>query len=67
MQIIIPMSGYGVLQRTDVTKAQLEQLICYFNVLKNMDESSSQRCLSHKDISDLLNWDAEIYRQSLSK
>ena len=61
------VKNYGVLQRTDITKAQLEQLICYFNVLKNMNESSSQRCLSDKDISDLLNWDAEIYRQSLSK
>ena len=61
------VKNHGVLQRTDVTKSQFEQLICYFNVITNIEDASNQRCLSDGDISDLLNWDAEIYRQTLSK
>ena len=57
--------GEGVLQNTTSSKAHLEQLICYYNVLVNINKSDQLKCLTERDIADLLNWDAEIYRQSL--
>ena len=61
------IKGLGVLQSNDLSKSQEEQLICYYNVLNNLDDSQTQRCLSNESISELLNWDAEVYRQALSK
>jgi rhamnose utilization protein RhaD (predicted bifunctional aldolase and dehydrogenase) len=57
--------GEGVLQNKSASSAHLEQIICYYNVLVNINKSDQLKCLTRKDIKALLNWDAEIYRQSL--
>lgn len=57
----------GVLQSDLVSSAQLEQLLCYHNVISNLDSRVSVKCLSLHEIAGLLNWDAEVYRQSMSK
>jgi rhamnose utilization protein RhaD (predicted bifunctional aldolase and dehydrogenase) len=57
----------GVLQSDLATQAQIEQLICYYHVISNLDGESSIRCLIPQEIGDLLNWDAEVYRQSMVK
>jgi len=57
----------GVLQNQFVTNAQVEQLMCYYHVITNLDSESVLRCLSPNEIADLLNWDAEVYRQALVK
>lgn len=59
--------GLGILQNNDVTNTQLEQLICYYHVLSNLDSHVPLRCLSRQEIASLLNWDAEVYRQSMLK
>jgi rhamnose utilization protein RhaD (predicted bifunctional aldolase and dehydrogenase) len=57
----------GVLQSDLATQAQIEQLICYYHVISNLDGESPVRCLLPQEIGDLLNWDAEVYRQSMVK
>ncbi len=61
------VKNIGVLQNSNITNSQIEQLVCYFNVINNIDVSSTQRCLSKESIMELLDWDAEVYRQNLSK
>ena len=57
----------GVLQNDFVTQAQIEQLTCYYHVISSLDRELVLRCLSSQEIGALLNWDAEIYRQSISR
>jgi rhamnose utilization protein RhaD (predicted bifunctional aldolase and dehydrogenase) len=57
----------GVLQNDLATQAQIEQLICYYHVISNLDVESPVICLLPQEIGDLLNWDAEVYRQSMVK
>lgn len=66
-EAFIFVRGRGVLQNNDVTNVQLEQLICYYHVVSNLDRHVPLRRLSGQEIANLLNWDAEVYRQSMSK
>ena len=56
----------GVFQHQSLSKAQEDQLICYFEVLSRQSAVTDLVCLSDSDIDELLNWDAEKYRQSIS-
>ena len=56
----------GVLQNVNVTNAQLEQLSCYYDVISNIDPKLKLKTLSKNEIGELLNWDAEVYRQELA-
>lgn len=56
----------GVLQNVNVTSAQVEQLSCYYDVISNIDPKLKLKTLSKNEISELLNWDAEVYRQNLA-
>jgi rhamnose utilization protein RhaD (predicted bifunctional aldolase and dehydrogenase) len=66
-ECFIFIKDIGVLQNCNATNAQIEQLLCYFDVISNIDPNSHLQTLSEKEISELLNWDAEVYRQALSK
>tara|TARA_A100001015_G_scaffold313580_1_gene421125 strand:- start:390 stop:572 length:183 start_codon:yes stop_codon:yes gene_type:complete len=55
------------LQHVNATDAQKEQLSCYYDVISNIDPNQKLKTLSKNEIGELLNWDAEIYRQELSK
>lgn len=61
------IKNVGILQNSQATNTQIEQLECYVNVILNMNSSLKQRTLSDSEIDELLNWDAEVYRQSISK
>lgn len=56
----------GVFARPGFSNAKQVQLRCYFDVLVRQGEAPV-RTLSTADIGELLNWDAEQYRMSLSK
>ncbi|WP_284078455.1 class II aldolase/adducin family protein [Herbaspirillum aquaticum] len=57
------VEGDGVYQKPDVTSAQLAQLRCYYDVLIRLSEHVRLCTLSAEEIADLLDWDAEKYRQ----
>ena len=61
------IKNIGVLQHVNATDAQKEQLSCYYDVISNIDPNQKLKTLSKNEIGELLNWDAEIYRQELSK
>ena len=63
---VILLEGVGVLFRQDARPAVIEQLQCYVDVIARLDMSSPLNVLSDDDIGDLLNWDAEKYRQMVS-
>ncbi|MGC3028677.1 class II aldolase/adducin family protein [Burkholderia sp. DN3021] len=60
------VEGIGVLERHDMTKAQRAMLQCFYDVAIRIDDASDVQSLSGTDVSDLLNWDAEKYRQQNS-
>jgi len=55
----------GVYESLDVNIGQKAQLECYFEIIKRQDAKQKLSSLSPRQVSDLLNWDAEKYRQSL--
>jgi rhamnose utilization protein RhaD (predicted bifunctional aldolase and dehydrogenase) len=59
------VKGAGTWQHEVVSVGQLAQLKCYQQVLDRLDDTSQINPLSDRQIRDLLNWDAEKYRQSL--
>jgi rhamnose utilization protein RhaD (predicted bifunctional aldolase and dehydrogenase) len=62
--VIVP--GRGVLLRKDLSAGQLAMLSCYVDVTLRLDSTEDVAALNHSDIAELLNWDAEKYRQSLN-
>jgi len=63
--IFIP--NCGVLESNLLTNAQRQQLLCYYNVLIRQSTDEELDPLCERDIHNLLNWDAEKYRQKISK
>jgi rhamnose utilization protein RhaD (predicted bifunctional aldolase and dehydrogenase) len=59
------IKGQGILQNLGVTPAKLAQLVFYLDVILRQPAGYSMVCLSPKEVSSLLNWDAEKYRQML--
>lgn len=57
----------GCYELDTVTAAQRAQLQCYADVLARQAEGQALSPLKQQDIAALLNWDAEKYRQSLSR
>jgi rhamnose utilization protein RhaD (predicted bifunctional aldolase and dehydrogenase) len=61
------IKGHGILQILGVTRSKLDQLVFYVDVILRQPEGNSTVCLTQDDVDSLLNWDAEIYRQNLTK
>jgi len=59
------VNGKGVYETPQTTSAHRAQLRCYYDVLARNLESQKLASLSALQIAELLNWDSEIYRQSL--
>tara|TARA_Y100001935_G_scaffold45903_1_gene37716 strand:+ start:2954 stop:4024 length:1071 start_codon:yes stop_codon:yes gene_type:complete len=57
----------GIYSKNKISKAKLVQLKCYYDVLKRQENSIELSCLSKDEIYDILNWDAEHYRQNIAK
>ena len=60
--IFVP--GIGVYEHETVTSAHQAQLRCYFDVLSRQDAEQDLVTLNNKQIDEILEWDAEHYRQS---
>lgn len=58
--------GKGVYYSGEMSNAVLQQLRCYYDVLIRIPGNASLSPLTSREISSLVNWDAEKYRQSLS-
>lgn len=56
--------GRGVYQHKSVTSAHQAQIRCYFDVLSRQTEQIKLSVLSEYQIDEILNWDAEHYRQN---
>lgn len=57
----------GVFARPGFSMAKQVQLRCYFDVLVRQSDAHQVQALGTAEIGELLNWDAERYRMSLSK
>jgi rhamnose utilization protein RhaD (predicted bifunctional aldolase and dehydrogenase) len=64
---LIFVRDLGVFSNTTLSKAKIEQLDCYFDVIIRQPQEYELDCLMETHIADLLNWDAERYRQQLAK
>jgi len=56
----------GVFVKKSFTKTKLEQLRCYFDILIRQNLETSLISLKEKQITELLSWDAELYRMNLA-
>lgn len=59
--------GLGTFEHASTTPAQRAQLGCYHDVLIRQQAMHALNPLSTEEIGQLLNWDAERYRQALSR
>jgi rhamnose utilization protein RhaD (predicted bifunctional aldolase and dehydrogenase) len=62
--VILP--GAGVLLSPDTTHSADELALCLALVLERVSEDAELRYLAPSDVAELLDWDAEKYRQSLA-
>lgn len=63
---LVFVKGAGVYVTSTFTRAQLAQLRCYYDVLLRQSPETRLAPLSEEQVADLLEWDAEKYRQQLS-
>jgi rhamnose utilization protein RhaD (predicted bifunctional aldolase and dehydrogenase) len=60
-------AGYdGVYENIAATAAQKSQLRCYFDVVARQGGAEKLSTLTDRQVSELLDWDAEKYRKNLS-
>lgn len=64
---LIFILGQGVFAKPTFNKAKHAQLRCYYDVIVRQNQNSSIKVLSNAHIAELLNWDAEQYRQLIAK
>jgi len=64
---IIFYKGVGVFSFGELSAAKQAQLRCYYDVLARQAPGQQLVVLSDRLVADLLNWDAEAYRQSIAK
>ena len=64
---IVFLENKGVYSKTSPISAQYEQLLCYYHVLSRQSPEEELVSLSSEQITEIVNWDAEHYRQSLSR
>ena len=56
----------NIYQHISATQSQKIQLRCYYEIIRRQKTSDNLVKLSELQVHDLINWDAEQYRQSLS-
>ena len=60
---VIFIYGEGVYVLPAFSKAKAEQLLCYYEILRRQQTLSQLRSLSDAQVLELIDWDAEKYRQ----
>jgi rhamnose utilization protein RhaD (predicted bifunctional aldolase and dehydrogenase) len=63
---LIFIKNCGIYAKKDFNKTKAIQLRCYFDIIIRVNEADLLDTLDHGEISDLLNWDSEKYRISIS-
>jgi len=58
------VTGKGVYENASTTDAHKAQLRCYYDVLVRQERTENITSLNSAQIAELLNWDAEKYRQN---
>jgi rhamnose utilization protein RhaD (predicted bifunctional aldolase and dehydrogenase) len=64
---IVFIKGHGVFTKSDFSLAKLDQLQCYYDVLVRQPNNVNLKQLTDQQITELLDWDAERYRQGIAK
>ena len=64
---LIFIKNCGIYAKKDFNKTKAIQLRCYFDIIIRVNEADSLDTLDDGEISNLLNWDSEKYRISISK
>ncbi len=64
---LIFIKNCGIYAKKDFNKTKAIQLRCYFDIIIRINEADLLDTLDHVEISNLLNWDSEKYRISISK
>jgi rhamnose utilization protein RhaD (predicted bifunctional aldolase and dehydrogenase) len=57
----------GVFIKPHFNQAKLAQLRCYYDVISRVENEEILKCLTSKEVDELLNWDAEKNRREISK
>ena len=60
------IKNFGLFEKNNVVSASREMLDCFIDVLLRIDFKRNQKYLTKEQENELLNWDAEIYRQSIN-
>lgn len=60
------LKGLGVYAKTSISLATQAQLKCYYDVLIRQPKDARLKSLNDREVAELLNWDAEKYRQHLA-
>jgi rhamnose utilization protein RhaD (predicted bifunctional aldolase and dehydrogenase) len=63
---LVVLKGKGVLIRKDANAAVEPMGRCLADVMRRVDQDAGLNALTDEDIAQLVNWDAEKYRQSLN-
>lgn len=63
---LVFIRGVGVLEGAKFTDAERAQIKCYYDVLLRQADDEHLNSLRDEDIAQLLDWDAEKYRMSMS-
>ena len=64
---LIFIKNRGVFTTSKMSLAKLVQLKCYYDVITRQKDEIELNLLSDDNIIELLNWDAEHYRQKIAK
>jgi rhamnose utilization protein RhaD (predicted bifunctional aldolase and dehydrogenase) len=65
--LLVFIKNRGVFVCKDFNMAKCLQLRCYYDVMVRQKNNQELNILSHSEIGELLNWDAEQYRMTISK
>jgi rhamnose utilization protein RhaD (predicted bifunctional aldolase and dehydrogenase) len=63
---LIFIRDFGVYIRPSFSSAKKAQLLCYFNTIIRQPLAAQLKSLTQKEIGELLDWDAERYRQNIA-
>ena len=64
---LIFIKNRGIFTTSKMNLAKLVQLKCYYDVITRQKDEIELNLLSDNNIIELLNWDAEHYRQKIAK
>jgi rhamnose utilization protein RhaD (predicted bifunctional aldolase and dehydrogenase) len=64
---VLIVEGAGVLLRSDLSKGAVEMVGCVAELLRRLPGHAPLVPLPAEEVDQLLNWEAEIYRQSLDR